>query len=41
MLWFATDPDEKKNDELSDEDLDNVSGGGNNNNIPVTGQPPK
>jgi hypothetical protein len=30
MRWIAYDPNdtEKKNDELSDEDLDEVSGGG-------------
>lgn len=39
MLWFANDPEEKK-DELSDEDLDKVSGGGNNSTIPGGGQPP-
>jgi hypothetical protein len=34
MTWFAYDPTEKDADELSDEELDNVSGAGD----PATGQ---
>jgi bacteriocin-like protein len=34
MTWFAYDPNEKE-EELSDEDLDNVSGGTD----PTTGKP--
>jgi hypothetical protein len=33
MNWFASDPEEK-DDELSDEDLDGVSGGSDNSGIP-------
>jgi hypothetical protein len=28
MTWFAFDPKDKDNDELSDEELDGVAGGG-------------